>query len=1141
MWNLFRTKRFLPLFIVQFLEAINDNLLKYAFIILITYTLNYSTSEVNSINAIAGGIFILPYFILSAFSGQLADKYNKATLIRWVKVFEIAAMSIGGFGFYFQSTPILLFTLFLLGIHSTLFGPIKYSILPQHLQDNELVAGNALIEGGTFVAILAGTMLGSQLFPLKFGPEIVTVLGVAFAIIGLLTAFQIPTAPPADETIKLNPNIFSSTYQIIKKTKANRRVFMAILGISWFWLVAACYMTLFPAFVKDVLGGTPAVFNFFIILFSVGIAVGALISNKVQHGEISARYVPLAAIFMTVFMLLLYFASHIYTLMHSNLSGHAIGLGSFLSSATAWFVILMTFFISICGGIYTVPLYAMVQHLSDKKECSRTIAANNILNALFMVIMSIFVAIWMQLFELSIESIFLILALLNFVVSIYICRLLPEDLFKSLAERVLKFFYRVEVKGIDHYKDINEKALIIANHTSFLDALLLAVFLPKKPIFAINTFIAERWWVKLFLPLVDAYPMDPTNPMSLKGLINEIKKGKHCVIFPEGRLTMTGALMKVYQGPGVIADKAEAPILPIRIDGAMYTPFTRLKGKVKVRLFPKITLHILPPREFKLDKHLSQREKRKLASQQLYDLMTEVMFESSQSHKPLLQALFEAKKTHGAKVKIAEDISRHPINYRQVLQKSLLFGAHIKSFSQRHENIALLLPNTNATLISFFATQAAMCTPIMLNFSSGTKNLLSACHTAKAQHLITSRVFLEQAELVESVNAIQKAGLTIHYLEDIPSLLTKSKKAKGILCYYFSPIFLKCYKRHINAESKAVILFTSGSEGTPKGVVLSHKNLQANRYQLTAKIDFNKSDRIFNALPLFHSFGLTIGTLVPVFSGVPVFFYPSPLHFKIVPELIYDTNSTILLGTGTFLNGYAQHAHPYDFYNVRYIFAGAEKLKDDTRKLYAEKFGLRIFEGYGATETAPALSMNTPMQNKVGSVGKLLPMIEHKLESIDGIDQGGRLFVKGPNIMSGYLLEDKPGILQPLKDNWYDTGDIVRIDEQGYVFILDRAKRFAKIAGEMISLTQVENELTNLWPSYLHAVINLPDQKKGERLVLITNYPNADRNQMREHFKAVGLNELAIAKEIIIEHDIPLLGTGKINYVELKNKFNSIE
>ncbi|MCF6776581.1 acyl-[ACP]--phospholipid O-acyltransferase [Thiotrichales bacterium 19X7-9] len=1136
MWNLFRTKRFLPLFIVQFLEALNDNLLKYAFIILITYTLNYETSTVNAINAIAGGIFILPYFILSAFSGQLADKYNKATLIRWIKVFEIAAMSIGGFGFYFQSTPILLFTLFLLGTHSTLFGPIKYSILPQHLKDKELVAGNALIEGGTFVAILTGTMLGSQLFPLHFGPEIVTTLGILLAVIGLITAFKIPPAPPADKEIQLNANIFASTYQIIKRTKSNRRVFMAILGISWFWLVAACYMTLFPAFVKDILGGTPTVFNFFIILFSIGIAVGALISNRIQRGEISARYVPLAALLMSSFMLLLYFASHIYIIAHPNLTTDHLNLSEFLSSGTAWFVFLMTFFISVTGGIYTVPLYAMIQHLSNEKECSRTIAANNIINALFMVIMSVFVAIWMQVFQMSIESIFLILAILNFFVSIYICRLLPEDLFKSLAERLLKFFYRVEVKGIDHYKEVDDRALIIANHTSFLDALLLAVFLPQKPIFAINTFIAERWWVKIFLPLVDAYPMDPTNPMSLKGLINEIKKGKHCVIFPEGRLTMTGALMKVYQGPGVVADKAQAPILPIRIDGAMYTPFTRLKGKVKIRLFPKITLHILPPREFKLSDQLSQREKRKIASQELYDLMTDMMFESSQSHKPLIQALFDAKKTHGASTKIAEDIKRHPISYRQILKKSLILGAHIKSFSSRQENIALLLPNTNATIVSFFATQAAQCTPIMLNFSSGLKNILSACQTAKAKNLITSKAFIEQAELTEIVEALKKTGIMIHYLENIPEILTSLEKVKGLLSYYFSSIFLKLYKRRVKPDSSAVILFTSGSEGTPKGVVLSHKNLQANRYQLTAKIDFNKSDRIFNALPLFHSFGLTVGTLVPIFSGVPVFFYPSPLHFKIVPELVYDTNSTILLGTDTFLNGYAQHAHPYDFYNVRYIFAGAEKLKDDTRKLYVEKFGLRIFEGYGATETAPALSMNTPMENKIGSVGKLLPLIQSKLKPIEGIDQGGRLWVKGPNIMTGYMLFNEPGVLQPLKDHWYDTGDIVTIDEQGYVFILGRAKRFAKIAGEMISLTQIENELTNLWPNYLHAIINLPDEKKGERLVLVTNYPNAERNQIREHFKSIGLSELGIPKEIIIQDNIPLLGTGKINYVEIQNQ-----
>lgn len=1139
MWNLFKTKRFLPLFIVQFLEALNDNLLKYAFVVLITYTLDYNSSSVNSINAIAGGIFMLPYFIVSAFSGELADKFNKATLIRWFKAFEILAMAIGGIGFYFQSVPILLFTLLLLGIHSTLFGPIKYSILPQHLKENELVAGNALVEGGTFIAILAGTMLGSELFGLPFGSEIVTTLGMIIAFCGLFTAFYIPDAPPADTNVKLNYNILASTFQIISSAKKNKQVYWAILGISWFWLVGAGYMTLFPEYVKSSLGSSTSVLNFFIVIFSIGIAIGSLISNRIQKGEISARYVPMATFGMTIAMLLLYFVTHFYSANYDIASSkHIMSLGQFLSLSGGWLISLVIFLIAIFSGLYTVPLFAMMQHLSEEHERSRIIAANNIINALFIVAMMAFLAVWMQVFQMSIESVFLLLAILNIFVTIFICKLLPENLLKSLVERVLTFFFKVKLNGLENYREAGDRVLIVANHTSFLDALLLAIFLPKKPIFAINTFIAERWWVKIFLPLVDAYPMDPTNPMSLKGLINEIKKGKHCVIFPEGRLTMTGALMKVYQGPGMIADKAKAPILPIRIDGALYTPFTRLKGKVKTKLFPKITISILPKREFKLDENLSARQKRQKASQVLYELMTGMMFESSQSDKPLVEALIDAKKTHGGRTKIIEDIKRHPLSYAQILKKMFVLSQYLKTTkpTKNKEKIALFLPNTNALIVSFFAISAARKIPVMLNFSAGIKNLLSALKTSETDVILTSKAFIEQANLTEIIDTLARNHIAIIYLEDLANQISIGQKLSGLAQYYCPSIYLYFYKKHIKPQSTATILFTSGSEGSPKGVVLSHQNLQANRYQLTAKIDFNKSDRIFNSLPLFHSFGLTVGTLVPLLSGVPIFFYPSPLHFKIVSELVYDTNSTILLGTDVFLSGYAKHAHPYDFYNVRYIFAGAEKLKDSTRETYTDKFGVRIFEGYGATETAPAISMNTPMENRRGSVGKLLPTMKAKLEKIEGIEKGGRLFVSGPNIMQGYMLNDKPGIIQPPKDNWYDTGDIVSIDEDGFIFIQGRAKRFAKIAGEMVSLTQVENELTSKFPGFYHAVLSQTDDKKGEKIILITNDHEMDLKAIKTHFKTIGLTELALPREIIISDDIPLLGTGKIDYVTLKNK-----
>ena len=701
---------------------------------------------------------------------------------------------------------------------------------------------------------------------------------------------------------------------------------------------------------------------------------------------------------------------------------------------------------------------------------------------------------------------------------------------KYLLKGLCKLLYRVEVKGCEHYQKAGNRVLIICNHLSFLDALLIALFLPEKPIFAVNTHIAKRWYFKPFLTLIKAFPLDPTNPMATKAMINEIRKDAKCVIFPEGRITVTGSLMKIYEGPGMIADKAEATILPIRIDGAQYTPFSRIKGKVRTRMFPKITLTILEPRTFKIASDIKGRARRHAASIKLYDLMSQMLFDSSDYKKTLFQSIIDQTHIHGRHHIIAEDITRKPINYGELMTRSFILGRQIAKNTKQGEYVGVMLPNMVSSIITFFALQATNRVPAMLNFSTGAKNLISACHTACIKTVYTSKQFVTNGKLDDVVTAIENEGINVIYLEDAANQIHLFNKIAGLLKSYMPSIFYK----NPSYEDTAIILFTSGSEGTPKGVVLSHKNIQANRYQLASRVDFGPTDIVFNALPIFHSFGLTGGTLLPILSGIRTFFYPSPLHYRIVPELVYDTNATIMFGTDTFLSGYARFANAYDFYSIRYVFAGAEKLKEETQKLWAQKYGVRIFEGYGATETAPALSTNTPMHNKPGTVGRLLPGISYKLESIPGIDDGGKLIVAGENIMKGYLLNNNPGKLIPPLNGEYDTGDIISFDNDGYITIKGRAKRFAKIAGEMVSLTAVETYLANLWPNHQHAVVTIPDAKKGESLVLVTDNQQADRSAISSYAKQHGISELSVPKHIKILDKIPLLGTGKTDYVSVQ-------
>jgi acyl-[acyl-carrier-protein]-phospholipid O-acyltransferase / long-chain-fatty-acid--[acyl-carrier-protein] ligase len=699
-----------------------------------------------------------------------------------------------------------------------------------------------------------------------------------------------------------------------------------------------------------------------------------------------------------------------------------------------------------------------------------------------------------------------------------------------LLQHVLRLAYGVRVTGLEHYAQAGKRVLIVANHTSFLDAALLAVFLPDRLTFAINTEISKRWWIKPLLKIVDAFPLDPTNPYSLKSLIRYIEQDKRAAIFPEGRITVTGSLMKIYPGPGLVADKSGAMVLPVRIDGAQYTPFSRLRGRIRLRWFPPITLTILPPRRLEIPSEVRGRERRRVAGKLLADLMTEMMFATSNYRRTLFGALLDARGVHGGGHVIIEDVERAPLTYNQLIVRALLLGGLIAADTERGKAVGVMLPNAIGAVATLFGLQSRGRVAAMLNYTLGAKSLIASCQAADIRRIYTSERFVVAAKLEHLVDKLREVT-TVVYLEDLRERVTPWLKLKAAIASRFANLL---YARvRVRPEETAIVLFTSGSEGIPKGVALSHMNVLANREQVAARIDFSSQDVILNALPLFHSFGLTAGTLLPLLSGMRTFFYPSPLHYRIVPELAYDINATIMFGTNTFLAGYARFAHPYDFYSVRYVFAGAEKLKDETRRTWTDKFGVQVFEGYGATETSPVLATNTPIDARAGTVGRFLPGIEHALDPVPGVE-GGRLSVRGPNVMLGYLKHDQPGVIQPPSTErgpgWYDTGDIVTIDAEGFITIQGRAKRFAKIGGEMVSLTAVEELATRAWPELQHACISLPDFQKGEQLILMTTREGPQRSELSARAKADGMSELHVPKRIVTVAAIPLLGSGKTDY-----------
>lgn len=1122
MQHLMLSRRFLPLFVTQFLGAANDNLFKSALVMLITFDLAARSGLDGPLMVTAAaGIFIAPFFLFSAWSGQLADQYDKARIAKTVKLAEIFIMSGAAFAFMAADPWVLMGVLFLMGTQSAVFGPVKYSILPQHLGEDELIAANALIGGGTFLAILIGTIAGGLLILTDNGLMVVSALVIGIAVLGYISSLFIPIAPGTDAEGKLNINVIAGTFGMMRHAASRRDVFLSILGISWFWLVGATFISQFPTFAKVNLGGDEGVVTLFLALFSIGIGIGSGLCSKVLKGEVTAKYVPVAAIAMTAFMADLYLA----TTMVEPVQGTDVF--AFLSQPLGMRITADLLMVAIFGGLYIVPLYAILQSRGDATHRARDIAANNVYNAMFMVVSAIAIAAMLA-GGMSVPGIFLGVAIANAFVAIYICKLLPDQLVKAVLRWVFKVAFRVEINGLENWQAVGDKAVIVVNHVSFLDAALLAAYLPEKPMFAINTHMAAKWWMKPFLTLVEAFPMDPTKPLSMKGLIKEVAKGRKCVIFPEGRITVTGGLMKVYEGPAMVADKADADVLPVRIEGAEFSHFSRLKGTVRQRWFPKITITVLPPRRLTVNEAFKGSRRRAQAGLELYDVMSDLMFESRRQRQTLFDALLDARAIRGSSTPVLEDINREPLTYGRLVAGTIALGRALLPYTKTGGHVGVLLPNSVGVAVTFFALQATGRVPAMLNFSAGTGNMVSALKTVQADVVLTSKKFIEAAGLEDTVEMLSKHARIV-WLEDVKASIGVMAKLSALMISTFGAH--AWHQRFVNdTTSPAAILFTSGSEGTPKGVVLSHDNLLANRYQLTARIEFNPTDVVFNALPVFHSFGLTSGLILPVLAGVPTFLYPSPLHYRIVPELVYDTNATIMFGTDTFLAGYARAANAYDFFKVRYVCAGAEKVKAETRAAFAEKFGLRILEGYGATETAPVLSFNTPMHFKAGTVGRLLPGIEHKLEPVPGIDAGGRLVVRGPNVMKGYLLADNPGHLVPPVEGWYDTGDIVSIDDHGFVTIEGRAKRFAKIAGEMVSLGAVEDLASDTWPDVRHGAVIQPDPRKGEQVILVSEHEGACRADLLKTARAKGIAEIMVPKTVLVVDALPLLGTGKTDY-----------
>lgn len=711
---------------------------------------------------------------------------------------------------------------------------------------------------------------------------------------------------------------------------------------------------------------------------------------------------------------------------------------------------------------------------------------------------------------------------------------------KSLIRLILKLWFRFTAHGVESLST-RGPVLLLPNHVSWLDwAFLYAVLDDDWKFVTSATTSGASWFHRKVMVNHRTFPVDPASPYAAKRMAEFLSQGGRLVLFPEGRISVTGRMMKLFDGTGFLIHKTGAKVITCYLRNAVRVPFVRHTGWT--RWFPVVSAHFsdatTPPRLT----GISNTVARQRITSWLRDRMVLQQFHVEQDFGPtnLLAAIVEAAGNQPGKP-VLEDISQTPLNYRRLMVGVELLS---KCFAPLRESpgdrIGVLLPNVNGTPVTLLALWANGLVPAVLNFSTGIPTMHQCANLAGLKHIITSRAFLTKAKL--DVTPMETAGVRFHYLEDLRQQIVGVEKLICLLKHTIScGASLRNKVSGVGHRAPAVILFTSGSEGVPKGVVLTHGNLLANIRQADAFLDITDHERFFNALPLFHSFGLTACTLLPLVRGLYTFLYPSPLHYRVVPAVVYDKNCTVMVGTNTFLNGYARKAAPYDFQSVKFLVAGAEKVQEATAQTWARKFGIRLLEGYGATECSPVLCANNRIEARFGSVGRFMPGMEWRLEAVEGVSElapdghvlSGRLFVRGPNVMLGYLNADANAKFLEL-GGWYDTGDLARIDEDGFVFLLGRMKRFAKVSGEMVSLTAVEDALAGVFPQHglrcEVAVVAVPDEDKGEKLVAISNVEKLSLDEIRQAIKAKGMTNLCVPRELRFVREIPKLGTGKTNH-----------
>ena len=1096
----------------QFLGAFNDSVCK----IIVTFML-YEHLDKKTASALAGAVFILPFLPFSGYAGHLADVVSKRTVLIGCKFLEIAimlgmipALAMSPSGHYWP----MLAVLFMMAVHSTFFSPAKYGIVPEALPAEDLSRANGLLEMSTFVAIVLGTVIGGEIFEYWRGePWATGAVLVAIAVAGTITSFGIPKTPAAKSTQRFAINPFSEIGQGFRRLAQDRNLFMTVIGISFFWFLGALIqLTVLPFGQEELHVGEAASTRLFTSV-ALGIGAGSMVAGRLSGDHVELGLVPIGGFGMGLFSILLLFTVPSY-----------------------WTAAIVLLFAGFAAGWFAVPLNALLQHKPSEDEKGRILATNNVANTIGILLASAVLYGLGEKAHFTGSQIIAIGGVLSLVATIYILFILPDFFVRFVLWLLTHTVYRIKIVGRPNIPQ-RGPALIIANHVSFVDGALVGACVQRFVRFLVYGPHFRQPMVRSLLTRLHAIPITAGSKREVIAALDRARKelieGHVVCIFVEGAVSRTGNLGPIKRGFEKIVEGLDVPIVPVYLDRVWGSVFSFKKEKFFWKLPERLPYPVTVTFGAPLPSHTTAQDAR-LA---LMELGSEAMTHRRPPTDLLHTVFIRVAKKHWRHLGMA-DSTGTTLSFGRTLVGSMAMADQIRKRTEGQRHVGIMLPASVGGALSNIATLMAGRVPVNLNFTSGAEAISEAIAQAEIKTILTSRIFLSKASLPERPGMI--------FLEDLRKQITGGDRVRALVAARLLPVWWlrRRYGGDVPSSTPATIIFSSGSTGVPKGVVLTHANILANVDSLDQIFPMKKDECFIGVLPFFHSFGFT-GTLwFPLLQSCPIAYHPNPMDAKTVGELAATYHARMLISTPTFCQSYLRRCTPEQFANLKYAIVGAEKLRKPLADAFQERFGLPLLEGYGCTEMSPVVAVNRPdvmegtesqVGTKFGSVGHPIPGVSVKVVDQDtGLGpiygKPGMLLVKGPNLMAGYLNQPQR-TAEVVKDGWYTTGDIGMVDDDGFVFITDRLARFSKIGGEMVPHIRIEEALNEVMGESCSAVTAVPDASRGERLVAFYTKPDIAPDALWDRISASELPKLWIPKreDLIQVTEIPTLGTGKID------------